>query len=460
LSNYYWVECPTDSDSDGVADDEDNCPQAANPQQTDNDNDGYGDLCDGCPNDANKSEPGTCGCGILDTDSDSDGTPDCIDSCPNDPTKVEPGICGCGVVDDPTDSDGDGIADCIDSCPNDPDKSEPGICGCGTADTDTDGDGIADCTDNCPEDVNKTEPGICGCGVADDDTDGDGVEDCVDNCPAISNPDQVDSNGNGLGDACDSDDPDGMVWVSINDSGAGMKDEFGNPISHGGFSGQMSKYETTNSQYCQFLNVALASGDITVSSNVVYGANGSNPGADFVDEIYFDTCCTADSDSQITYSSGTFSVRSRDGYDMSNHPVVEVSWYGATAFCNYYGWRLPTEWEWQAVADYDGSFTYGCGETIDQSKANHYDDGYANPLGLSRSPYTSPVNHYPAYGYGMNDMAGNVWEWTSSIYNSGSKRVFRGGGWSHDYDYCTVSSRYGIEPHVTNDDFGGFRVCR
>ena len=172
-------------------------------------------------------------------------------------------------------------------------------------------------------------------------------------------------------------------------------------------------------------------------------------------EIYFETYA-ADSDSQIVYSGGTFSVRSRDGYDMSNHPVVEVSWYGATTFCNYYGFRLPTEWEWQAVADYNGTFTYGCGTTINQSKANYYDNGFANPLGLSNDPYTSPVNHYSSYGYGMNDMAGNVWKWTSTV--SGSYRVLRGGSWSSNGYGCTVSYRDYSSPDGTYLTIG-FRVC-
>lgn len=124
-----------------------------------------------------------------------------------------------------------------------------------------------------------------------------------------------------------------------------------------------------------------------------------------MDELYFDTS-EYSSESQITYNGvDEFSVRTRDGYDMSNHPVVEVSWYGAVTFCNYYGFRLPTEWEWQAVADFDGTFTYGCGTTIDHTKANYDMD---NPLNLSDEPYTSPVAHYPSFGYGMNDMAGNV----------------------------------------------------
>ena len=45
--------------------------------------------------------------------------------------------------------------------------------------------------------------------------------------------------------------------------------------------------------------------------------------------------------------------------------MTYVTWYGATAICNYYGYRLPTELEWQAVADYEGEFNYGCGIDID-----------------------------------------------------------------------------------------------
>jgi len=251
-------------------------------------------------------------------------------------------------------------------------------------------------------------------------------------------------------------DPNGMEWVYIEDDGSGMKDENGDPISMGGFNGYMSKYETTNAQYCQFLNAALASGDIYVSNNRVYGANGSNGGADFVDEIYFETYAYSQY-SQIAYSGGVFSVRSRDGHSMNSHPVVKVSWYGAMAFAGYYGWRLPTKWEWQAVADFNGSYNYGCGTTIDHSKANY---AKYNPLGLSSYPYTSPVDYYSSYGYGMNDMAGNAWEWTSSLWDpSYSYRVIHGGSWFVNDYYCTVSNRTSDDPGDTSDGIG-FRVCR
>ena len=89
--------------------------------------------------------------------------------------------------------------------------------------------------------------------------------------------------------------------------------------------------------------------------------------------------------------------------------------------------RLPTEWEWQAVADFNGIYNYGCGKTINQSKANYYlgSGNYCNPLGLSNIPYTSPVGYYPAYGYGMCDMAGNIWEWTST--GSSGYHILRSG---------------------------------
>jgi hypothetical protein len=244
--------------------------------------------------------------------------------------------------------------------------------------------------------------------------------------------------------------PTELVWVSINDSGVS---------GHEGFSGQMSKYETTNDQYCQFLNAALATGDITVSDNIVYGASGSNSGSDYAGKPYFRTEASS-SDSQITYSGGTFSVRSRNERSMADHPVIMVSWYGAAAFCNYYGYRLPTEWEWQAVADYDGSYIYGCETTINQSKANYYDEtnGYANPVHLTDYPYTSPVNYYPSYGYGMNDMAGNVWEWTSSPYNN-VYRVIRGGSWSSSNDNCAVAYSSHVIP-LAMYNYVGFRACR
>jgi formylglycine-generating enzyme required for sulfatase activity len=158
--------------------------------------------------------------------------------------------------------------------------------------------------------------------------------------------------------------------------------------------------------------------------------------------------------SQIAYLDGSFFVRTRNGHSMAHHPVVAVSWFGATAFCIYNNYRLPTSEEWQAVADYDGSFQYGCGTSIGLSLANYAE---ANPLGLASTPYTTPVGFYPAFGYGLCDLAGNVGEWTSSA--SGSYRVVRGGDWRGLDMTCTVwaTSAYNLTSMFFDT---GFRVCR
>ncbi len=214
------------------------------------------------------------------------------------------------------------------------------------------------------------------------------------------------------------------------------------------FVGDMSKYEITHAQYCQYLNEALADQLITVFGHYVYEAwdkDHSRP--------YFKTSA-ASSHSQIIYTEGAFEVIAQTGYNLSHHPVTEVSWFGATAFGAYYGMRLPTSTEWQAAADYDGTYTYACGETIDQSQANYDAE---NPMGLPRIPHTSPVGYYPACGYGLCDMAGNVWEWTNSA--SGRFRLLHSGAWTSIDVFCTVASTSGFLPHYTLSNVG-FRVCR
>lgn len=197
--------CPTvissnqrDSDGDGLGDACDACPGVDNTM--DADGDGVADCLDDCPDDSAKTDPGICGCGTPDTDSDADGTADCRDECPSDPDKIDAGTCGCGVSDG--DSDGDGTADCVDDCPNDPAKTSFGACGCGISDADSDGDQVPDCFDQCPDDANKLAAGFCGCGVPDSDSDGDGRLDCLDNCPGVANSNQEDGDGGGVGDAC------------------------------------------------------------------------------------------------------------------------------------------------------------------------------------------------------------------------------------------------------------------
>ena len=183
-------EQPEDSDEDGVNDSEDNCPDTANADQADADEDGVGDVCDNCPANSNPDQ--------VDTDEDGIG-----DEC------EAPDVDGDGVADEDdncpnsananqADADGDGVGDVCDNCVDtaNPDQADTDDDGTGDAcetAPDGDGDGVSDAEDNCPDTANPDQA----------DADADGVGNVCDNCPDIANPDQADSDSDGVGDACE-----------------------------------------------------------------------------------------------------------------------------------------------------------------------------------------------------------------------------------------------------------------
>ncbi len=246
---------------------------------------------------------------------------------------------------------------------------------------------------------------------------------------------------------------------------------------------QMSKHEITNGQYVEYLNAALTSGDIKVA----YGRISGNSGP-YNNETYYDM---NSSYALISRPGSTFIVTDKNGRNMDNDPVVVVSWYGAKAFCDYYGYSLPTEAQWEYAArggQYSPYYRFPWGDTIAHNQANYrsYWSGGApyysydvsptsgdHPNWNDASPYTSPVATFSSNGYGLYDMSGNAWEWCSDWYDSGyyyvspsndppgpingSSYVLRGGSWGHYAHYCRVACRF---DYLRAHRLTGFRVCR
>lgn len=135
------------------------------------------------------------------------------------------------------------------------------------------------------------------------------------------------------------------------------------------------------------------------------------------------------------------------------HPVVQVSFQDALAFCAWAGLELPTEQQWEKAARGVDGRLYPWGDRWRPELCQH-----------AGSPQrgTAPVDAFPgdASPYGVRGLAGNVWEWTASPYEPGSAYlVLRGGAWPHDGRYLTTTFRYYALPGYRSDALG-FRCVR
>lgn len=229
----------------------------------------------------------------------------------------------------------------------------------------------------------------------------------------------------------------------------------------------------TNAQYADYLNEALAAGDVEVNADnevIGYYAGDEFHGERHEMEITAGDYLHVpldDSDVRLVYQGGTFSVET--GYE--SHPVTVVTWFGANAYCEFYDGRLPTEAEWEKAARGTEGLPFPWGEEIEQNNANFYNSNdpfekYAGKLGV-----TTPVGFYNGMTYdgyqtldspspyGLYDMAGNVWEWTGDIYEGIHYRYLRGGSKS-DYEHrLRVWTRDNSRPDYYSPN-AGFRSVR
>jgi formylglycine-generating enzyme required for sulfatase activity len=253
--------------------------------------------------------------------------------------------------------------------------------------------------------------------------------------------------------------------------------------------------------------VLIPAGSFTMG-DALDGDSDAIPTSVYVSAFYMDT-------NLVTWSQwqGVYAYATNHGYGLNNgagkaanHPVQSMDWYDCVKWCNarsqqagktpvYYtdagltkvytngevtvyvnwgakGYRLPTEAEWEKAAR--GGLSgqrFPWGNLISQTNANYYGDtgSYSYDLGPNGFnaaftnggyPYTSPVGSFAANGYGLYDMAGNVWQWCWDWYDgtpyaggtdprgvaSGSGRVVRGGGWLGDAFGCRAAARGLITP--------------
>ena len=203
----------------------------------------------------------------------------------------------------------------------------------------------------------------------------------------------------------------------------------------------IGKYEVTNAQFCKFLN------------EKGYQEEG---GRLWLIKSY---CC------KILKQGNIYETKA--GYE--NHPVVEVTWYGARAFCQWAGGRLPTEAEWEYACrggNKSKNFKYS---------GSNYIDEVAWYWGNSAGGQTHPVGSKQHNELGIYDMSGNVGEWCADWYHqtyysnspasnpqgptAGRGRVLRGGSWGYGMRSVSAASREGDKPNKRYDSIG-FRFTR
>lgn len=213
--------------------------------------------------------------------------------------------------------------------------------------------------------------------------------------------------------------------------------------------------EVMNKQYCQFLN---AKGN--QAENGIRWFEPSKYG--LIEEV-----------------DGRF--RSKKGYEQ--FPVIEISWYGAAAYCAWIGGRLPTEAEWEYVSRGPDGNLYPWGDTFDGRIVNSCDAScdvypyseYKNSSYNDGQAKWGPVGRYPSGASWCDalDLCGNVWEWVQDRYNAdyyahspdknpkgpstGEYYVRRGGSWSNREWQLLLTSRRGEELSSRRIHWIGFR---
>jgi formylglycine-generating enzyme required for sulfatase activity/SAM-dependent methyltransferase len=156
-------------------------------------------------------------------------------------------------------------------------------------------------------------------------------------------------------------------------------------------------------------------------------------------------------------------------YSRPDYPVVGLTWRDGVKYCTWAGLRMPTEAEWEYAASGGKQHPYPTADGgLDRGSAAFRDKN----VGSQQALY--PVGSFPPNPFGIHEMAGNAWEFTSSVYrpypysavdgremhaDAGELIVLRGGAGSFPARYCRTAARQYFAPHLQYD-FAGLRVAR
>jgi formylglycine-generating enzyme required for sulfatase activity len=230
---------------------------------------------------------------------------------------------------------------------------------------------------------------------------------------------------------------------------------------------EIMKYPVTCRQYLNFLNQTYCRNLVDENGYGHYKGDEFKPAGEYkwieikekkkeIGDILFD-------------SEKKYFVLESDEY--LDHPIGDVSWFGANAFAEWYGLRLPTEEEWEKTARGKTGFDFPWGNEVDCHNAN-----IAGCIERGFSASTSSVGKFNGTNntvdspspYGAYDLVGNVWEWTNSWFggNFQAYKVIKGGSYHEskgikaNLESLSTWYRYWMDPQSTNGKYGsaiGFR---
>ena len=204
---------------------------------------------------------------------------------------------------------------------------------------------------------------------------------------------------------------------------------------------QMSKYEITAEQYLRFLNAAYNSGAINEAAYGYYPGDDTREAGTF-EYIQLQHSSASKEHAEVIFFLGRFELAEPEIF--FNHPIADISWYGAKAFCDWYGYDLPNSFEWEKAARGNTGFNYPWGDSISCQNACV---PTCNPYGVTYR--TAPVGYYNGDNgtldspspYGVYDLSGNVWEWVNSVSPLDPElSEYRGGSY-----YSSIGSSVGLK---------------